>query len=518
MSKVFLKKGYLCVMADEAVNPACKRAGFHFLKDYKLWATPFPSVVAKLTQNKNLISGLEAIALRNYAHSADAVSTFSVPVPSGLRYFPFQLAGVGEVVRRMLLYRSAFLFDEQGLGKTIQAAGFINHAGLRKILVVCPASLKINWSRELRKWLVGDHSIHVVNGNDINVGVDVLVINYDLLKRHAAKLAPVPYELVVYDEVHYLKNSKAQRTCAAFGTRGKGGAVNAERLLALSGTPIPNRPAELFTVLNKALPIGFPNKNNYLKRYCNLHIDSLGYWNDKGSSNLDELNLKLRSTLMIRRLKADVLKDLPAKTHQIIVLEPKGAGLEKAIRKERDLLAEFRGDVDKLRGSIDGDTPVATIKREIGEAKVKAAIAHLEDSITASGRVIAFCYHKSVAASLKKHFGDRSVVLTGSTTQVNRQAAVDKFQSGQVELFIGNIDAAGTGITLTASSHVVFIELSWESGKNEQAADRAHRIGQKDNVLIQYLVYDDSIDAYIAKAVKEKAEVIEQALDESFLL
>lgn len=404
------------------------------------------------------------------------------------------------------------------------------------MLVICPASLKLNWQREFERWSVRSVECGRVYGTRWPsfrgaAEVEVVIINYDILGKHAARLA-AGWDLLVADEAHYCKNPKAQRTRAVM-------AVNARRRVFLTGTPLVNRPVELWPIVEKLDPDGLgANFFRFAKRYCAARQKSIGRgrlaWDFTGASNLSELQERLRSTIMVRRLKADVLTELPPKVRQVIEIDPNGAA--DVVAAERAAMAEHRaamaekaaavaaaklGDdegayrqaVEDLRAAEFGEIGVmAKIRHDTALAKVPSVIEHLTDALEA-GPVVCFAWHRDVIDGLAAAFPGRCGVVTGDTPLDARQAAVDAFQAGTIDLFLGNIRAAGVGLTLTRSSHVVFAELDWTPGNVSQAEDRCHRIGQTDSVLVQHLVFDGSIDATMAKMLVRKQAVLDAALD-----
>jgi SWI/SNF-related matrix-associated actin-dependent regulator 1 of chromatin subfamily A len=439
-----------------------------------------------------------------------------------------------------------------GLGKTIQAIGVYNfmlaEAGRPlPMLVICPASLRLNWAREIQKWSVRQVKIGYVVSSHWPADCDVAVINYDVLERHRDRIDAVAWSLLVVDEAHYVKNPKALRTLAILGGREKltpakvkSGAcqrawkpIQAERKVFLTGTPIGNRPVELWSLAHALAPETFTSWKQYVYRYCAAKYN--GYALDvSGASNLDELQQKLRSSIMVRRLKADVLTDLPPKRRQIIEL-PVGDA-RSAVRAEQAASDAIEERLSPLRVAVElakaSDSPhayddaVARLREasaiafeelskarvEVAMAKLPVVIEHLRENC--DDKVIVFAHHKAVVKALMAELGDSAVCVTGDTPVLDRQAAVDAFQANaKIRVFVGTIMAAGVGLTLTASSHVVFAELDWVPGNLSQAEDRAHRIGQKNSVLVQHLVLDGSLDARMAKVLVEKQDVIGQALD-----
>lgn len=354
----------------------------------------------------------------------------------------------------------------------------------------------LNWQREANKWLTR------------RIGFDV--INYDRLKQ----IAPAePYDLLVADEAQYLKTPAAKRTKLFF-------AIPAKRTLFLTGTPILNRPIELFTMLQRLDPLDLGgNRWGFAMRYCGARQLRAGrkmVWDFNGSANLDELQEKMRSKFMVRRLKKDVLKELPAKRRQIIPLDRSGA--EKLLLAEQKLARQigFEEMARKLEsGGAVAMTEMSKVRRELGLAKVDAAIDHITDVLENTSKVVVFAHHRDVIHELYKGlYSLGAYVLTGDTTAKGRQFVVDSFQSKpEIRVFIGQIQAAGVGITLTAASTVIFVEQDWVPGNMSQAEDRCHRIGQKESVLVRYLVFDESLDAAMAQTLIKKSRVADAALD-----
>jgi SWI/SNF-related matrix-associated actin-dependent regulator 1 of chromatin subfamily A len=459
-----------------------------------------------------------------------------IPSPEGLSYMPFQRAGIAYAMGR----KGVLIGDEMGLGKTIQAIGVINSdENIQKVLVVCPASLRLNWKRELERWLVRPLRVGIAQGKDWPLNVDIVVVNYDVLKNFKKKLYGDEWDLLVVDECHYLKNPKAQRTVSVFGKWNKDPdkvkpAIEAKRRVFLTGTPIVNRPIELWPLLQSLDPDGLgSNWRWYVTRYCDGHQTKWG-WDVSGASRLDELQDRLRTTLMVRRLKSQVLQELPAKRRQVLELPANGA--DKVVKAEQEAWAEVEERLEELRAAVelakaDDDeekykraveelaqgervafTEMARLRHETALAKVPAVLEQLQDL---EHKVVVFGHHKDVIDAIMAEIGDRAVKLTGETPMEERQEAVDRFQTdSNVQFFVGNIQAAGVGITLTAASHVVFAELDWVPGNMSQAEDRCHRIGQQDSVFVQHLVLEGSLDATMAKTLIAKQSVIDKALDE----
>lgn len=426
-------------------------------------------------------------------------------------------------------------------GKTIEAIGVMNlDPATKRVLVVCPASLKIVWKRELEKWLVHDLTVEIASSREpFPCHADVVVINYDILSKFRELFVPhgekryryagPEYDILVVDEAQAIKSSRARRSKLVRK-------IKAKKKLLLTGTPIVNRPIELWNLVNFLDPKNWHNFWFYAHRWCAAKHNGFG-WDLSGASNLEELQRKLRETVMVRRLKKDVLTELPPKVRQIIELPANGhwgcieAEREALRRREQQIedarvrleLAKASGSDEEYRAAVTNlrecarvaFEDVARVRRETAVAKLQDAIPFLHDAVESSGKVVAFAHHHAVIERLAEEFGDRAVVVYGATALEERQERVDRFQNDPgCVLFIGSIQAAGVGLTLTAASHVVFLELDWVPGNMSQAEDRLHRISQRNSVLVQHLVLEDSIDARLAKTLIAKQAVIDRALDE----
>jgi SNF2 family DNA or RNA helicase len=520
--------------------------------------------------------------------------------------------------------KSLLLADEMGLGKTVSVIGALNTDPCwRRVLIIAPKSLLPMWEAELERWLVVERTVVVATAKN---GIpsdpwDVLLMNYDIVDKFRKDLDELgPFDALVCDEAHYLKNGDALRTRAILGNIGVGSketAINASRKWFLTGSPILNNPIELYPLLSALDPLGdvivqVRDIDDFRDRYCGRQDTPWGI-TYKGGRNLAELRNGLRSgdpPLMIRRTKAQVLQDLPDKRHQLLPLEDErvvnaekmalAEALKRGAQREgstsadvademtklkvtelkdrlrsrglptnglkADLLARFRehsassrpqvvdtvddsalpvdkdavtmftsvGSVlrsetggrkwDGLRHIIDDaiwkDLSGAWVMGALAKArhataleKLPAAIELLE-SATASHKVVAFAHHRDVQDAVVKAFGKRAVAFHGASTQEERADAVHRFQTDEsVRLFCGSIRAAGVGITLTAASHVVFLEFDWSPMLVQQAEDRCHRVGQKSSVLVQYLFFRGTIDEHLASLLASKHSTVTAALD-----
>jgi len=427
--------------------------------------------------------------------------------------YPFQLEGVNFIESRD---GNALLGDEMGLGKTVQALAWLAlHPEKRPAVIICPASLKLNWKRETQTWLGIDTKLEVLSGNpEKNPAQNqngIFIINYDIIGKWVEWFRRIKPKVIIADECHFFKNSATKRTKAIQKM-----ARMSNHFLALSGTPAVNRPIEVFNAIKIINPGLFPNKMNFARRYCNAHYNGFG-WDFTGASHIEELHRILTDTLMIRRLKADVLKELPPKVRTVVPIELNN-------RKVYDLAeADFIAWVQSTRGNIaaakakqaEALARIEALKQLTIRGKIKSVIQWIENYLDTDGKLVVFATHKETIAELMNHFGNIAVKLDGSSSQTERDMAVHQFQNNpEVRLFVGNLKAAGVGLTLTASSTTCFIELGWTPGDHNQAEDRVHRIGQEaDSVNAYYLVADNTIERDILELIDKKRKVLDALLD-----
>jgi SWI/SNF-related matrix-associated actin-dependent regulator 1 of chromatin subfamily A len=314
------------------------------------------------------------------------------------------------------------------------------------------------------------------------------------------------------DEAHRFKNDTAGRTKVIFGDKKKEGIAKwFDRVYYLSGTPMPNRPMELYPVLSNSAPetIDFMDRFKYGIKYCAGHKNEFG-WDFSGASDVTELASKVIGKFMIRMRKDEVLKELPPKTEELVLigdnLTPKLAEIDSKILKTfspQDLMNGRLGDGEELH--------LMTYRKELGIHKAPLAGKYIESLLEDTDEnILVFAIHKDVIYHLQTCLEKYNpLVITGDTAMKVRHDVVQRFQdaSGGHRLFIGNIQAAGTGLTLTKASRVVFAEFSWVPADNDQASDRAHRIGQRDNVFVQYLVFQNSIDRTVIETILRKKKV-----------
>ncbi|MEA3458701.1 MAG: DEAD/DEAH box helicase, partial [Candidatus Thermoplasmatota archaeon] len=430
---------------------------------------------------------------------------------NGKEMMPFQKAGLAFADATC---GSCFIADQQGLGKTIEALSYLAyHPEVRPAVIVCPASVKLNWKKETEAWLETDDTIEVINGGKVHeLDADIVIINYDILKKWVPALKEKNIQVIIYDESHSLKNKKAARSKAA-----KELADTVPHKILLTGTPVLNRPEELWHQLQIIDPDSYPDKRffQWHKRYADakqLHFGRKTVWDFSGASNLEELAASLK-TIMIRRTKDQVLKELPAKRRSTVLIPiDNRKEYDKADKEFLEWMTEQKGAEAAERAShVEQLAKIEYLRQIAVKGKMKQALAWIENFLESGEKLVVFATHKATIHALEREYGNMAVKIDGSVSSEKRQEAVDAFQNDpNVRLFIGNIQAAGVGITLTAASNVVFLELGWTPALLEQCEDRLHRIGQENAVNIYYLLAEKTIDATMAALLESKREVIDQ--------
>jgi SWI/SNF-related matrix-associated actin-dependent regulator 1 of chromatin subfamily A len=515
-------RAYFLLMPSSKTAHIARDAGFGKHKKVGHWFTYDPGKAVKLKEyaDEKTIEKLRSVGQTIRLSHAVGHEDFCKDIvlknpPNDRQYKPYQRAGIHYICNRAV----TLLADEQGLGKTIQAIGAWNELHPKHTLVICPASVKWNWAREFSWWGLGDPKCHVQQGRKgypLNRSA-VTIVNYDVLDALHEELTDKPWDMVILDEAHFLKNSKAKRTQAALGYRTRQGIVKgAKHVVLLTGTPVPNRPIEFWPMLTRLAPdviAPFTKYFDFGRRFCNAYQGPFG-WDMTGSSNEEELNRRLRSSIMVRRLKADVLTDLPDKQYQIIPFEA-DATARRLIKNESKIVdMEDLQKTGKPKGMQVGE--LAELRHKLALVKLPLCLTHICDLLDGGvDKIVVFAHHAAVIDALMDGLKDYlPVKLDGRIGAVEKQRAVDTFQNNKdCRVFVGQMQAAGVGITLTAASNVVFVESSWVSGDIAQAVDRCHRIGQKDSVLAQFLVIRGSLEEYMLRTVVDKQHVINSVIN-----
>lgn len=413
--------------------------------------------------------------------------------------------------------------DDMGLGKTIQAIAIARvYMSDWPLLIVCPSSLRLNWKEELLRWLgedVDESDVHVVmSGKDVDKSVGkISIISYDLIRKvplHTLKR----FQFIIADESHYLKSTTAQRTKTVTPL-----VKQARRALLLSGTPALSRPVELFAQVNAICPVLFPSYNDYVVRYCNAKQSHWGF-DVSGSSNLGELHTIMTETILIRRKKEEVLTQLPEKVRQVTWVETKASAMKSISKKmvEFDDAKAAAAEASTVEEANALGLRVKGIQNELyalaAEAKTQSVLDFCRDTAESGCKFIVFAHHAKMIDSLHDYIQNKLklglIRIDGNTPQGDRQGLCKKFQedNDKHRVAVLSITAAGVGLTLTRASVVLFAELYWNPGTLLQAEDRAHRIGQRNCIVVNYLLAKKTLDESMWRAVRRKLTVVGQSL------
>ena len=414
-----------------------------------------------------------------------------------------------EAIQKLCENKKMILADDMGLGKTTSTIIAALETGSKKILIICPASLKINWQREIENYT--DRPTSIIEGKKWEDG-DFVIINYDIIKnfhdekvKKESTILNSKFDLVIIDEAHYIQNKQAQRTKLIndFVSR-------VDRLWLLTGTPITSRPINYYNLLNLINSPVAENWMAYVKRYCNgfqFRAGKRKVWNVSGASNLEELRDRTKPQVL-RRLKENVL-DLPDKIITPVYLRLRSRQYEELMGDYYDWY-DKSGEADSLTLQF---TKLTQVRQCIAQEKVSSTIEICENIIEQDKKVIVFTNFTKTLEMILEHFGKKAVRLDGSMSQRERQESVDKFQNDDtIKVFVGNIKAAGTGITLTSGEAVVMNDLSFLPSDHSQAEDRAYRYGQKNNVLVYYPIFDNTIEGIIYDILRKKKDIFETVM------
>ncbi|XP_057958933.1 uncharacterized protein LOC131151656 isoform X2 [Malania oleifera] len=507
----------------------------------RLWMFPVSSlssaeeVLGEITAFVVEVENLDPLVRRAIA-AASAIPDLRdryerIPSYIESKLLPFQRDGVRFVLQHG---GRVLLADEMGLGKTLQAIAVT--ACVRDswpVLILAPSSLRLHWASMLQHWLkVPSSDILVVLsqwGGSNRGGFTIVpsntkgtihldgvfnIISYDVVPKLQSILMASEFKVVIADESHFLKNAQAKRTSAALPVLQR-----AQYAILLSGTPALSRPIELFKQLEALYPDVYKNVHEYGNRYCKGGV--FGMY--QGASNHEELHNLMKATVMIRRLKKDVLSELPVKRRQQVFLDLAEKDMKQvnALFRELDLVkskikaCKSKEEVESLK--FTKKNLINKIYTDSAEAKIPAVVDYLGTVIEAGCKFLIFAHHQPMIDAiyeflLKKKVG--CIRIDGSTPAASRQAMVMDFQEKDaIKAAVLSIKAGGVGLTLTAASTVIFAELSWTPGDMIQAEDRAHRIGQVSAVNIYYLLANDTVDDIIWDVVQSKLENLGQMLD-----
>jgi SWI/SNF-related matrix-associated actin-dependent regulator of chromatin subfamily A-like protein 1 len=482
-------------------DPFCVPELDRFLAAHEIWIEPEAlALLQEIREQHARSAGLVGLS------AATDAPLRAVSLGGELK--PFQRAGVSY----LLAQRRAFLADEQGLGKTIEALATVEADGAYPAIVVCPASLKLNWQRELERWLP-QRTVELLRGvggaaEPQGTSADITVVNYDIVAARLSQLCALRPRALVLDESHHCKNAAAKRTQAV--QRLSAVVPRDGLVLALSGTPVINRPAELISqlrILGRLEDFGSGVQFGARFRGADAHL---------------RLHWHLRARCFVRRLKADVLPQLPPKTRAVVPVELDN---EPEYRlAERDVVAWLQSQPLDLR-ELDAKVAAAlraerlvrlnALKLLAARGKLHAALTWIHDFCATGERLVVFAHHREIRQAVLARFPGALHIL-GEDSHGARDATLSSFQGPdgpENQLIVCSIEVAGQGLTLTRASNVVFLELDWTPAKHDQAEDRCHRIGQQDAVNASYVLAAGTIDETISTLLEHKRAVIGAVTD-----
>lgn len=426
---------------------------------------------------------------------------------------PFQEEGVRLISR---FNGRALLADEMGLGKTPQALVWAGRAGALPLCVVTEASVKDNWLNEVATWL-GVRATKL-NGTQppedhaISHDSQVYIINYTILPQWVDWLRSRGVKHFVLDECQNVNNDASTRTHAVRDL-----VAGSRSLVALSGTPMTNRPFDLWPILSMLRPDVWQNRFHFMTRYCQPKLTPRG-WEAKGAANLGELNALLQQHCMIRRLKAQVLTDFPNKTRMTVPLPLYEEHLYQ--KANRDFLVWLKqygrgGQVAKAKGR-ESLYRVGELIRLAARLKLRAGVSWVNEWLAANPaeKVVIFTVNQPAWEVYLRRVQCGAVGINGQTPPKTRQEIVDRFtHDPSVRVLVGNLKAAGVGLNMTVACTTIHAELWWAPYAHTQGEDRVHRIGQKRDCWAYYLVALNTVEEKIATALRTKQEVQDRSID-----
>ena len=401
---------------------------------------------------------------------------------------------------------NGLLADEMGLGKSIQAIAYcMLHPEDIPVIIVCPASLKINWQREIYKW--SKQKAFIINGTKCTgkLSHKINIINYDIVEKRSKDILSIQPKIIIMDESHKIKNWRAKRTKAITRLCKK-----IPKRIFLSGSPIENRPSEIWTTIN-ILSDGRWTFPNFMEQFCNPELQRYG-WSYNGATNLDKLNYVLLKYYMIQRYKKDVLKELPAKQYTELFIQIDNQ--VKYDKAENDFRTYFKDNVRALnKRDMLAETMLKLneLQKIAIEGKMKMAIDWIEDFLEQKKQIVIFTNHIQPLKDLRTHFGKDIEFIFGGTNAIDRDKSVTKFQSGKLKIIAGN-SAMAEGLTLTSASDMLFLEFPYSPLQQLQREDRIHRISQTERVNIYKMIAGDTVDENILAMQRRKHSVINKTM------
>jgi SWI/SNF-related matrix-associated actin-dependent regulator 1 of chromatin subfamily A len=417
-------------------------------------------------------------------------------------------------IEKLLANDKFILADDMGLGKTTAAVIASMESGAKKVLIVCPASLKINWDREIKNYT--DRKVLIVEGRKWGSTFDYYIINYDILKNYHTTeksedsddyklLVNEKFNLAIVDEAHYVSNTTANRTRLLNDVL-----ETIPKVWLLTGTPMTSRPINYFNLLKIVDSPLTLNWQSYVRRYCKGYQFTVGnrkVWNTSGASNLDELRERTKS-YVLRRMKTDIL-DLPEKIITPVFVELNSKMYEEEL-DDFTRISNDKKDEETLTVTLNR---LMKIRQLIAYEKIPYTCEIIDKCLDQGKKVIIFTNFTMSLDMLHEKYKKNSVILNGSMSKEKKQDAVDRFQNeDKIKIFISNIVAGGVGITLTAAEVVIMNDLSFVPAHHSQAEDRAYRYGQKNSVLVYYPVFENTVEKIIYNILQKKKGIIDQVM------
>jgi len=417
-------------------------------------------------------------------------------------------------IEKLLANNKFILADDMGLGKTTAAVIASMESGAKKVLIVCPASLKINWDREIKNYTA--RKVLIVEGRKWGSTFDYYIINYDILKNYHTTeksedsddyklLVNEKFDLAIVDEAHYVSNSTANRTRLLNDVL-----ETIPKVWLLTGTPMTSRPINYFNLLKIVDSPLTLNWQSYVRRYCKGYQFTVGnrkVWNTSGASNLDELRERTKS-YVLRRMKTDIL-DLPEKIVTPVFVELSSKMYDEEL-EEFTRISNDNKDKETLSVTLNR---LMKIRQLIAYEKIPYTCEIIDKCLDQGKKVIVFTNFTMSLDMLHDKYKKNSVILNGSMSKEKKQESVDRFQNeDKIKIFISNIVAGGVGITLTAGEVVIMNDLSFVPAHHSQAEDRAYRYGQKNSVLVYYPVFENTVEKIIYNILQKKKGIIDQVM------
>lgn len=482
--------------------------GAKWSKTHKRWEIPTVAIAKLVTVfgKKHIRPDVKArqayideVERRTHLDTIRVKDDSDIKIPTLVDLYPFQKVGVEFVDRAE---GRALIADSMGLGKTLQGIGFAVYRK-HKTLVICPKSVKINWQREIKRGAGKDACMWESDGKKGRINAQFHVINFDIVDRYADELRAAKFDLLIVDEATYLKNRNTKRAKAVFGSPSEKKVypgIKTPYVLFLTGTPVLNRPIEAFTLLNFLDPKRFNNFYNFIAKY--------GGFRGEEARNLDDLHDRTKD-LVIRRLKSEVLTELPPKQRNDLVVEMSAADMKEYDKMLKQLFTKWKSI------GRPGVAQMPAIQNFLIQKKLPRLYEVIDELLEADRSVLVFSCFIDPLRQIEEHYGEKVAMINGSMTGTQRQKSIDALTKGTAKIGAFGIHSGGMGIDGLQHTvdTVIFLDQDWVPANHEQAEDRAHRIGQLNPVQIFYMICEGTIDEYMREILTEKQKVIDSVVD-----